>query len=421
VLYGWSRVVYVEVVEMDGNQDIGLEESLNGPARAGAELRVAREGFGWSLGDVAARLKIRLGFLEAIESGDLAALPAPTYAAGFIRSYADALGLDPNDILHRFRAGGMSRARSPMLVFPEAIPDRGVPPGALALLVAVIAIGGYVIWYGRSERQMRVADTVPSVPAQLAPLALSKPAGTRKSAPSRPAANASKATMIAASAPPHASRPTGGAGSAIKVTSLAPLLVAPKPRVSGLASAKPAPAPENASKPALAPLAPSSVSAEQAPVQSKGVFQPSSVPQLPIPPPAVAAPSGNNPASGALNAAPANMVIVAALRSWVEIRNVRGKILFSRVMEPGESWQLPDQPGLTITTGNAGGIEFIRNGVPGPPLGPSGSVVHSALITPSGTIVPPPQPFRVRHFYKPPPPRRQHWANPFAVPITGDQ
>ena len=413
--------MYIEMVEMDGNQDIGLEESLNGPARAGAELRAAREHLGWSLDDIAGRLKIRLGFLEAIESGDLAALPAPTYAAGFIRSYAEALGLDPNDILHRFRAGGMSRARSPMLVFPEAIPDRGVPPGALALLVAVIAIGGYVIWYGRSERELRVADTVPAVPAKLAPLALPRPAHARKSASSRPA-TASKAAVTAAPVPLHAPHPAG-TGNAIKATSLAPLLVAPKSTFSGLAPASPAPAPKiapktapgTAQKLALPPLAPPSIAPEQAPAQNIAV------PQLPVPPPAVAAPNGRTAASGASSGAPANMVIVAALRSWVEIRNVRGKILFSRVMEPGESWQLPDEPGLTITTGNAGGIEFIRNGVPGPPLGPSGSVVHSALITPSGTIVPPPQPFRVRHFYKPPPPRRQHWANPFAVPVTGEQ
>ena len=448
---------------MDSNQDIGLEESLNGPAKVGAELRVVRERLGWRLADIATRLKIRLGFLEAIEKGDLAALPAPTYAAGFIRSYAEALGLDQEDILRRFRAEGMNQARSPALVFPASVPDRGVPPGAIALLVAVVAIGGYVVWYGRSEHEMRIADSVPAVPVKLAPLALPKPAQKTispvktlpaktlpaKTSPSLPFANtisqgaspkiasgvvvpkavvASKSEVVTPQAIPSAAPLAAKSKSGIKAASLAPLVASPfvaPPLVASPAasssptpSLKPTPAPTSrattfANGPETVPETPR-VSAGQAPI----------APQLLTPPPAVAG-NGADTAPGTSVGVPeggsASLVIVAAMRSWVEIRNVAGKILFSRVMEPGESWQLPDQPGLTITTGNAGGIDLIRNGVPGPPLGPSGSVVHNALITPSGTIVPPPQPLRVRHFVRHPPVRRHHWANPFAIPVTGEQ
>ena len=99
-----------EMIEMDGDRDTGFSLELNGPARVGAELRGVRERLGWSLDAIAVRLKVKLGFLEAIEAGDLAALPAPTYAAGFIRSYAEALGLDPEEILRRF--GRRDRAES---------------------------------------------------------------------------------------------------------------------------------------------------------------------------------------------------------------------------------------------------------------------------------------------------------------------
>lgn len=354
------------MVKMDGNRDTGLDEDFNGPARVGVELRRVREQLGWTLADIAARLKIRLGFLEAIEHGDLAALPAPAYAAGFIRSYAEALGLDPDEILRRFRAEGMSGTKAPVLAFPEAAPDRGVPPGAIALLVAVIAVGGYVIWYGRSEREMRVANVVPPVPAKLAPLAVPKP-------------SAPKAVAV-----------------------------------------KPASQPEPVALPVAPPAAPAGTTA--APVPQPAKETKSTITAIPLPPPPLPVKPAPQPASPPPSPQPDNLVIIAISRSWVQIRNIDGKILFSRVMQPGESWQLPDEPGLTLTTGNAGGAEMIRNGVPGPPLGPPGSVVHNALITPSGTIVPPPSPAPVRHVFRPRHIRRYHHPiNPFAVSTRGEQ
>jgi Uncharacterized protein conserved in bacteria len=49
------------------------------------------------------QLRIRRAFLEAIETGRFADLPGPTYAAGFVKAYADFFGLDAADIVRRFR------------------------------------------------------------------------------------------------------------------------------------------------------------------------------------------------------------------------------------------------------------------------------------------------------------------------------
>ena len=51
--------------------------------RAGAELAAARERLGWTLPDIAAHLRIRLPYLEAIEDGRIADLPGNAYAVGF--------------------------------------------------------------------------------------------------------------------------------------------------------------------------------------------------------------------------------------------------------------------------------------------------------------------------------------------------
>ena len=44
--------------------------------------------------EVAASLRIRLSYIQAIEDGRFGDLPGPTYAIGFIRAYASYLGLD---------------------------------------------------------------------------------------------------------------------------------------------------------------------------------------------------------------------------------------------------------------------------------------------------------------------------------------
>lgn len=70
----------------------------------GVRLRRAREIAGLSRADIAASTKIPERHLAAIEEGDFAALPASTYAVGFSRSYARAVGLDEAEIASTVRA-----------------------------------------------------------------------------------------------------------------------------------------------------------------------------------------------------------------------------------------------------------------------------------------------------------------------------
>jgi cytoskeleton protein RodZ len=139
--------------------------------RAGADLRAARERVGWSLPDVAAGLHIRLGYLEALEEGRIAALPGNAYALGFLRTYAKALGLDPNEITRRFKAEAATVTEKTELAFPMPVPERGVPAGAVVLLGVVLAVGAYVGWYRLSGEGKLPAETSTQIPTRLAPLA----------------------------------------------------------------------------------------------------------------------------------------------------------------------------------------------------------------------------------------------------------
>ena len=69
-------------------------------------LREMRENLGHDLETVSADLRIRLVYLEAIETGRLEDLPGNVYVSGFLRAYSDYLGLNGEEIVHRFKMAG---------------------------------------------------------------------------------------------------------------------------------------------------------------------------------------------------------------------------------------------------------------------------------------------------------------------------
>lgn len=68
----------------------------------GAILREERESQGLSLEEVRETTHINLRYLTAIENGDFSQLPGEVYRRGFLRSFAEAVGADPGDILARY-------------------------------------------------------------------------------------------------------------------------------------------------------------------------------------------------------------------------------------------------------------------------------------------------------------------------------
>lgn len=71
----------------------------------GQQLRRIRESRDISLEQVASGTRIRLNYLQALESGDLEALPSAVQARGFVRAYASYLGIDPESLLRSLEQG----------------------------------------------------------------------------------------------------------------------------------------------------------------------------------------------------------------------------------------------------------------------------------------------------------------------------
>ena len=68
----------------------------------GEQFRAAREARGLSLSEVAEQIRIRSVYLGEIEVENWAAIGAPVYVRGFLRTYARFLGLDPEEAVAAF-------------------------------------------------------------------------------------------------------------------------------------------------------------------------------------------------------------------------------------------------------------------------------------------------------------------------------
>src|SRR4051795_11814855 len=70
----------------------------------GDSLREARMREHLDIADVEAKTKIRAKYLRALENEEFAMLPGPTFVKTFLRTYAEALGLDPQVLVEEYRA-----------------------------------------------------------------------------------------------------------------------------------------------------------------------------------------------------------------------------------------------------------------------------------------------------------------------------
>lgn len=69
----------------------------------GETLRSTRETKGISLQQAEDDIKIRKKYLQALEEEDYDVIPGRVYAKGFLRNYANYLGLDPDEIMMEYK------------------------------------------------------------------------------------------------------------------------------------------------------------------------------------------------------------------------------------------------------------------------------------------------------------------------------
>src|SRR5207248_8610104 len=108
----------------------------------GSSLREARVRRKRELSQVEADTRIRAKYLMALESNRFDELPAPAYAKGFLRTYADYLGLDAQRFVDEYNTR-FAPEDEPTPPPPVRIRRRGfaLDPWLLAVTVAAVLIG----------------------------------------------------------------------------------------------------------------------------------------------------------------------------------------------------------------------------------------------------------------------------------------
>jgi cytoskeleton protein RodZ len=354
----------------------------------GAQLRQRRLERGEDLDDVARSLRIKPGYLFGIEQGDLSALPGRPYALGFLRSYADYLGFDGDDLVGKIKAAVADLTDRTRLRIRMPMPENRLPKTPVVVISLAVVVGVYAGWSYINHGSRMAVDTVAEVPDDLrartiaassrnsdgeAPVAdvttggLASDAVAAAEAPSTSAATAPAAASAAVQAPDAPLAPHGGAAGqaaaglapsgdrdALAVQPGAGLAAGEPDRTAALGGERTAPEPAAG---AARDQGPSAGSDPGAAARERSAME-----VLAAVDPAVGGPQGPQVYERAN--ADARVILRAREPAWVQVSSTAGDYTFTRTLQPGEAFLVPNRPDLELWTGNAGGLEVIVDGAP---------------------------------------------------------
>jgi cytoskeleton protein RodZ len=312
----------------------------------GALLRATRLAKNLSIEEASAALRIRHVQLRAIEENNLEELPGITYAAGFVRGYANYLGLNGAEVVNKFKIEHGYASSQSKLSFPEPVSEGRVPDPIMigaGFFLAVLVLVSWTVYSNISGGSGKEAEQIPLAPVS----------GTMTEAsPEIPSAQMEAlplATEMAA------------------VPAAAPVAVpAPTPAVT----------PETAASPD---------NSSETPDVSAGAKTPDETPASET----VSAADANKEMPKAdepqikIKRGKSRVTIEASESSWVEISNADGGVIYKKVMRPGDRYFVPDEPGLKLVTSNAGGLEISVDGKSVDSIGDSGEIVRGVSLSPA--------------------------------------
>lgn len=164
-----------------------MNEPVLHPAPAegfGAALKRAREAQGISIGDMAARSRLSVQQVRALESERTAELPEPVYVRAFIRGVASVLGLEPDPLVADYTA---RYGAASVGVLPDHDPAKetvvrasgrrtGLKAAVVAIAAVLVCAAGWYAWSSMSDgaetqpaAETPVVDAPESVEAAPAP------------------------------------------------------------------------------------------------------------------------------------------------------------------------------------------------------------------------------------------------------------
>ena len=341
--------------------------------RLGDLMRGERATMGKSLLDVQRELKIKAAYIAAIENADPTAFDTPGFIAGYVRSYARYLGMEPDWAFDTFcKESGFATAHGMSAEASSVKPTRDKPIGAtgkdifsssatpfipandsflskvepgavgsvlvLAAVIAALGYGGWTVLQEVQKVQLAPVEQTPVVISEIDPLA---GAGAMQVADTLDAVD-----MPSPEALDRLYRP-----QALDV----PVLVARDAPISTLIPGT------SGTLAAPAPAAPEAVlaTATEADV----------------------APAATAPLVQVNEGQAPEVAMVAVRPAWVRVRAADGTVIFEGIMNAGDQFALPatEEP-ASLRVGESGAIYFAVNGVHYGPAGPNGTVTSNVVL-----------------------------------------
>ncbi|MHB8528162.1 MAG: helix-turn-helix domain-containing protein, partial [Caulobacteraceae bacterium] len=263
--------------------------------------------FNLTVDEVALATKIRPNHIEAIESFDLDKLPARPFTVGYVRAYAEVLGLDAGEVVSRFRQEAPRidiELRAPAGVGHQRSRRHG--------WMAVVAMAGLAAVVGWNFARHAAA-------------------APRKAAASQ--ATAEK-LIVPVAGPAHLGAPLPAPPEAA---------TPPVYETPGLAAAAAAGGSADAAGAAAAQTAKAGVTTGILSGPTGGRFVA-----------AGAIYGGDGPGSG--------LVLQAKTPTSLVVRGQGGEVYFARQLAAGEAWRAPSVPGLTVDVGEPDAMEVFQAG-----------------------------------------------------------
>ncbi|MES1156138.1 MAG: RodZ domain-containing protein [Alphaproteobacteria bacterium] len=148
--------------EARAQRALQMRVDLDPSWRAGKKLEEARRQLGLSLQEVSDRIRVRREFLEALETMNVKLLPGKAYALAFLRSYAQVLGLNADEIVEQFQAeSALTREDAQKQIRNPSSKPHPERPWLAALALVVIAVA-FVGWRALSDHKGDAAAPAPT-------------------------------------------------------------------------------------------------------------------------------------------------------------------------------------------------------------------------------------------------------------------
>ena len=323
---------------------------------AGTFLREARINSNISLSEASAYLRIRIEYLKLIEDGCYEDLPGPTYAIGFIRSYAKYLGVDAKILIEQYKEETANLDALPGLEFPLPTNIGWFPSGKSVLICVFFSLFTLVGWFiFESDNLPRTID-IPLPPGSESAVTLG--------AHNQKLNNTSKFMVVKGKddvnlhKSPKKTNHMGDNGEE-------------KPnQEKNIFNKKLTSSSEHITskleKPFKINIKPEKQKKEVKDSINREILENKIEPNI-----------GNTYGEGEKKS---RIILVAEADSWVQVLDNKKNIIISRMFRTGDRYNVPNKSGLILLTGNAGGLKIIIDGIRVPEIGSVGTILKNVRL-----------------------------------------